>query len=106
MTLRKATFVDTLKIKQMILIGQEIMAALPPVEQVPVQTIPMELKKVLAHCILVRCPLSCCKLRILKNFHQILTHQQVLSDSRDCTLPTFCSGAIKLDHAPSLSQSF
>lgn len=49
MTLRKATFVDTLKIKQMISIGQEITAGLPPVEQVPVQTIPMELKKVLLH---------------------------------------------------------
>lgn len=98
---------DILKIQQTILIGQETMVGLPLVEQVPVQIIPMELKKVLVHCTYKMSS----QLQQAKNFYKFsinfyLTYQHMLSDSWDCTLPTSGSGAIKLGHAQFLCQSF
>lgn len=95
MTLRRATCVDTLKIKQMILIGQETTVELPLGEQVPVQIIPTELKKVLVHCTYKMSS----RRQQAKNFYKFsikfcLTYQQVLSDSWDCTLPISGSGAM------------
>lgn len=86
---------DTLKIKQMILIGQETTVELPLGEQVLVQIIPTELKKVLVHCTYKMSS----RRQQAKNFYKFsikfcLTYQ-VLSDSWDCTLPTSGSGAVK-----------